>query len=179
MLAALEVLGIPREDICTLEIFDEDPLEIRPVADAIGRKEFELCSNMLPHADGEVLDDEVIISHSSGLAGELKVFEPYTGVRLPGVPGDVGGQSKALWERRFLDVATEGPWPRTIGARAPVVRLAAMPGVRVLALLDGQVGACAVCSRRHSIHVIIVPGVASIVDDAASVTVRPEPFAHR
>jgi len=27
--------------------------------------------------------------------------------------------------------------------------------------------------------VIIVPGMASIVDDAASVMVRPEPFMHR
>ena len=66
---------------------------------------------MLPHADGEVLDDEVVIIHSSSSVGEPKVFEPYTGVCLPDVPGDVGGRSKALWERRFLDVATKGPWP--------------------------------------------------------------------
>ena len=36
LLAALEVLGIPRTDICPLEISDEDPLEIRPVTDAVG-----------------------------------------------------------------------------------------------------------------------------------------------
>ena len=66
---------------------------------------------MLPHADGEVLDDEVVIIHSSGSTGEPEVFEPYTGVRLPGVPGDVGGRTEALWERRFLDVATKRPWP--------------------------------------------------------------------
>ena len=36
LLAALEVLGISRMDICPLEIFDEDPLEIRPVVDAVG-----------------------------------------------------------------------------------------------------------------------------------------------
>ena len=48
MLAALELLAIPRMDIHSLEISDEVPLEIRPVMDAIGRKEFEPCSNMLP-----------------------------------------------------------------------------------------------------------------------------------
>ena len=78
-------------DIRPLEISDKDPLEIRPVADAVRRKEFKPCSNMLPHADGEVLDDEVVIIHSSGSAGEPEVFEPYTKVRLPGVPGDAGG----------------------------------------------------------------------------------------
>ena len=66
--------------------------------DAVGRKELDPCSNMLPHADGEVLDDEVVIIHSSGSADESKVFEPYTGVCLPGVLGIVGGWSEALWE---------------------------------------------------------------------------------
>ena len=55
-------------DICPLEIFDEDPLEIRPVVDAIRQEEFEPCSNMLPHIDGEVLNDEVVIIHSPGSA---------------------------------------------------------------------------------------------------------------
>ena len=53
LLAALEVLVTPRMDICPLKISDEDPLEIRLVADAVRREEFEPCSNMLPHADGE------------------------------------------------------------------------------------------------------------------------------
>ena len=111
LLAALKVLGIPRTDIRPLKIYYEDPLENCLVADAVGRKEFKPCSNMLPHADGEVLDDEVVIIHSSSLVGKPKVFEPYIGVRLPGVPSDVGGRSEALWERRFLDAATKGPWP--------------------------------------------------------------------
>ena len=54
LLAALEVPRVSKADICPLEIFDEDPLEIRPVMDAIGRMEFEPCSNMLPHADGGI-----------------------------------------------------------------------------------------------------------------------------
>ena len=43
-------------------------------------EEFEPRSNMFSHADGEVLNDEMVIIHSSGSAGELEVFEPYTKV---------------------------------------------------------------------------------------------------
>ena len=101
-MAALEVPGITRADIRPLEVPDEDPLEVRPVTDAIVREEFEPRSNMFPHTDGEVLNDEVIIIHSPGSVGEPEVFEPYTGVGLPGVSGDVGGWWKrcgngALW----------------------------------------------------------------------------------
>ena len=66
---------------------------------------------MFGYVDVEILDDEIVIIHPSGPAGEPKVFEPNTRVCLPGVLGDVGGRSEALWERRFLDVATKGPWP--------------------------------------------------------------------
>ena len=61
LLVALEVPGIPKTDIRPLEISDKDPLEIRLVTDAVGRKEFEPCSNMLPHIDGEILDEEMVI----------------------------------------------------------------------------------------------------------------------
>ena len=98
-------------DIGPLEISNENPLEVYPVEDAVGQKEFEPCSNMLPHTDGEVLDDEVVIIHSSGSAGEPEVFEPYTGVCLPSVSSDVGGRSEALWERCFLDATTKSSWP--------------------------------------------------------------------
>ena len=95
-------------DIRPLEISVEDPFEIRPVVDAVRPKEFEPCSNMLPHADGEVLDDEVVIIQSSSSVSEPEVFEPYTGVCLPGVSGNVGGRSEALWEQCFLDATTKG-----------------------------------------------------------------------
>ena len=93
LLVALEVLGVSRVDIRPLEIPNEDPLEVHPVANAIVQEEFEPCSNMFPHADGEVLNDEVIIIHSSSLAGEPKVFEPYSRVCLPGILGNVGRRS--------------------------------------------------------------------------------------
>ena len=41
LLAALEVPGVSRVDVRPLEIPDEDPLEVCPVADAVVWKEFE------------------------------------------------------------------------------------------------------------------------------------------
>ena len=143
------------------------------------REEFEPCPNMFPYADGEILNDAKVIIHPSGSIGELEIFEPNTRVCLPGVLSDVGGRSEALWEQRFLDAATKGLWPQAVLAGAPIIWSAAMLRVRVLALLDGQAGARAACSRRHSMDVIIVSGVASIIDDAASITIQPKPFMHR
>ena len=51
---------------------------------------------MFPHADGEILNDEKVIIHPSGSAGEPEIFKPNTRVCLPSVLGDVGGQSAAL-----------------------------------------------------------------------------------
>ena len=98
LLAALEVPGVSRADIRPLEISDEDPLEVCPVTDAVVREEFKPCSNMFPHADGEILNDEIVIIHPVGSAGEPEIFKPNTRVCLPGVLGDVGGRSEVLWE---------------------------------------------------------------------------------
>ena len=74
---------------------------------------------MFPHIDREVLNDEVVIIHSSGSAGEPDVFEPYTRVHLPGILGDVGRRSAALWERHSLDAPTaHGPRPSGLGLRS-------------------------------------------------------------
>ena len=107
-------------DIRPLEISDEDPLEVRLVTDAVMQKEFEPCSDMFPHADGEVLNDEMVIIHSSSSTGKPKVFEPYTRVRLPGILGDVGRRleahgNNALWMRR---PKTRGPGPSGLGLRS-------------------------------------------------------------
>ena len=109
LVVALEVPRVPRADIRPLEVSNEDPLKVCPVADAVVREEFKPCSNMFPHVDGEVLNDEVIIIHSSGSAGEPEVFEPYTGIHLPGIFGNVGRRSEALWERHSLDAPAKGP----------------------------------------------------------------------
>ena len=111
MLAALKVPRVTKADICPLEISNEDPLEVCPVTDAVVREDFKSCPNMFPHADGEIMNDEIVIIHPSGSAGEPKIFEPNTGVCLPGFLGDVGGRSEALWERCSPDASAEGLWP--------------------------------------------------------------------
>ena len=110
LLIALEVSGVSRADIRPLEISDEDPLEVRPVVDAVMREELKPCLNMFPHANGKILNDEKVIVHSSGLIGEPKVFEPNALVYVPGVFGDVGGWSETLWEQCSPDTPAEGPW---------------------------------------------------------------------
>ena len=72
-------------------------------------EEFEPCPNIFPHVDREILNDEKVIIHPSSSVGEPEIFEPNTGVRLPGVLGNFGGQSEALWERRPSDVLAKGP----------------------------------------------------------------------
>ena len=126
---------------------------------------------MLPHVDREVLNDEVVIIHSIGLAGEPKVFKPYTGVHLPGVLGDVGRRLEALWERCSLDVSAKGPWSQAIRAGTPVVGSVTMPGVCFTGPLDGLAEARVACSHRRLMDVIIMPGPTSVADDAVSISV--------
>ena len=111
LLVVLEVLGILRTDIRPLEISDEDPLEVCLVTDVVVWEEFKPRPNMFPHADGEILNDEKVIIHLSGSAGEPEIFEPNARVRLPGVLGDVGGRSEALWNGAL--------WMRRPKARGP------------------------------------------------------------
>ena len=158
-------------DIRHLEVPDEDTLEVRPITDAVMREEFEPSSNMFPHTDGKILNDEIVIIHPSGSAGEPKVFKPYTGICFPGVFGSVGRWSEALWERRFLDAMAKGPWSGAVRAGNPVAWSATMPEVRFPAPLDGSDGAHAACSHRPLMDVIITRGLTPIVDDAASVSV--------
>ena len=76
LLIALEVPGVSWADVRPLGIPDEDPLEVRLVADAVVWKEFKPHPNMFPHANGKILNDEEVIIHSSGPTGEPEVFEP-------------------------------------------------------------------------------------------------------
>ena len=171
LLATLEVPGFPRADIHPLEILDEDPLEVCPVADAVVREEFKPCPNMFPHADGEILDDKIVIIRSSGSVGEPEIFEPNIGVCLPGVLGDVGGQSEAQWERRSPDTSVKSPWPRALRAMTSVIRPVTVPRARFTAPLDGSAGIRVACSHRHPMDVIIMPGPMLVANDAASVLV--------
>ena len=166
-------------DIRPLEISDEDPLEVRLVADAVMWEEFKPCPNMSPHADGEILNDEIVIIHPSGKVGELEIFEPNTEVCLTGVLGDVGGWSEASWERRSPDMPIKGPWSQALRARTLVVRPVTVPGACFTAPLNGSVGTRVACPHHRPVDVIITPGLMPVADNATSVLVRTEPFTYR
>ena len=75
---------------------------------------------MFPHIDGEVLNDVVVIIHSSGSTGELEVFDPYTEIRLlVYLAMLVGGQkhcgNDATWMHR---PKAHGPGPSGLGLRS-------------------------------------------------------------
>ena len=133
----------------------------------------------VPHADGEILNDEMVIIHPFGLVDESEIFEPHTGVHLLDVLGDVGGRYEALWERCSLDALVKGPWSRAIRARTPVIRPPTTPGVRFTTPRDGLARVCVTYHHCRSMDVILIPGPTSVADDAASVLVRPEPFAYK
>ena len=133
----------------------------------------------VPHADGEILNDEIAIIHPSSSVGELEIFEPNTGVCLPGVLGDVGGQLKALWEQHSLDASAKGPWSRVIRAGNLVVWPATMPGARFTAPLDGPAGARVACPHRCLMDVFIMPGLMPVANDATSILVWTRPSTCR
>ena len=130
----------------------------------------------VPHADGEILNDEIVIIHPSGSTGKPEIFEPNTRVCLPGVFGDVGGWSEVQWERRSPDTTVKCPWSQALRARTPVVWPATMPRVRFTAPLDGLAGSHVACPHRRPVDVIIMLGLIPVADDAASVLVRTGPF---
>ena len=140
------------------------------------REKFKPCPNMFPHVDGEILNDEIVIIHPSGSAGEPEIFEPNTGVCLPGVLGDVGGRSEALWERRSPDTPVKGPWSQELRAGTPVIWPVIVPGARFTAPLDGSAGIRVACSYYRPVDVIIMPCLMPVADDATSVLVRTGPF---
>ena len=134
---------------------------------------------MFPHANREVLNDEVVIIHSFGSAGEPEVFEPYTGIRLPDIFGDVGRRLEALWERCSLDALTKGPWSQAIWAGTPIVGSVTMPGACFTAPLDGLARAHVTCPHHRPMDVIIMLGLMPVADDAASVLVQTKPFMYQ
>ena len=133
----------------------------------------------IPHTDGEILNDEIVIIHPSGLVGEPEIFKPNTEVCLHGIIGDVGGWSEALWERRSLDTLVKGPWSRTLRAGTLVVQPATVPRMCFIAPLDGSARIHVACSHHCSVDVIIMPGPMPVTDNAMSVFVWPEPLVHR
>ena len=177
LLAALEVPGVTRVDIRPLEISDEEPLEVRPVTDAVVWEEFKPRPNMFPHVDGEILNDEKVIIHPSGSAGEPKIFEPNTGVCLPSVLGNVGGRSEAQWEWCFPDTPVKGLWSRALRAGTLVIRPATVSGACFTSSLDGLAGIRG--TYRCMVDIVITLGSMLVANGATGVLVQIGPLVYR
>ena len=147
--------------------------------DAVVWEEFKPCPNMFPHANGKILNDEIVIIHSSGPISKLEVFEPNAWVCLPGVFGDVGGWSETLRERCSPDTPAKGPWSWTNRAGTPVIWPATMPRARFTAPLDGPARAHVAYPHRRQMDIIIMLGLMLVADDATSILVWTKPFVYR
>jgi hypothetical protein len=93
-----------------LEVLDEDSAQVGPVMDLVPRQVLEPHSHGVAEVERLVLDDEEVIHHSPGVAGESVVLEPLTGVGVPVIPRYVGRSMEARGEPRIVDALTKGPW---------------------------------------------------------------------
>ena len=72
----LEVPWVPSALVCALDVSHKDLLQIRPTLDSVIRQVFQPRSCRVGQEQWKVADNEVIIIHTTGLAGKPIVFEP-------------------------------------------------------------------------------------------------------
>jgi hypothetical protein len=73
--AASEIPGVPRVHECALEVAGEGFDQVVPVGDLRRRQMLQPGSGGVGEEQGEVADDEVVIVHSTQLAGQPVVRE--------------------------------------------------------------------------------------------------------
>ena len=71
-----EVPWVSRALVCALEVSHEDALQVRSTLDSVGRKVFQPGFCRIGQEQRKVVDNEVIIIRTTGLAGKPIVFEP-------------------------------------------------------------------------------------------------------
>lgn len=96
--AALEVPRIARPGVGTLEVAYEDGAEVRPIPNATSWQILEPCTRRVGQENGKVLNDEQVIIRTPDATGEAVVLQPYAGVCVTRVLGDVGRSPETRWE---------------------------------------------------------------------------------
>ena len=76
LLVAFEIPWVPRMLVCALEVSYEDLFQVRPTLDSVGRKVFQPCSCRISQEQWKVVDNEIVIICSTGLASKLIILEP-------------------------------------------------------------------------------------------------------
>jgi hypothetical protein len=81
-----------------------------PVVDLVARKVVEPRACGVAEVERQVLDHEEIVGHSTGVAREPVVLEPYAGLGVPIVPWHIGWSPEARGELRIADAPAKVPW---------------------------------------------------------------------
>ena len=76
LMVVLEVPWVPRALVCALEVSHEDLLQVHPTLDSVGRKVFQPGSCRISQEQWKVVDNEIIIIRTTGLAGKPIILEP-------------------------------------------------------------------------------------------------------
>ena len=76
LLAVFEIPWVPRTLVCALKVSHEDLFQVRPTLDFVGRKVFQPCSCRIGQKQWKVVDNEIIIICSTGLASKMIILEP-------------------------------------------------------------------------------------------------------
>jgi hypothetical protein len=106
---------LARAHVRALEVADEDSMQVGPIVDLVVRQVLEPCACRVAEVERQVLDNEEVIGHSTGVACEPVVLEPRAGVGVPIVSWHIGWSPEAQGELRVADAPTEGP-------RTPLIR---------------------------------------------------------
>jgi hypothetical protein len=78
-----------------LEVAHEDSTQVGPVIDLVPRQVFEPRACRVAEVERQVLDDEEVVSRSTGVACEPVVLEPHAGVGVPIVSWHIGRSLEA------------------------------------------------------------------------------------
>ena len=71
-----EIPWISRAPVCALEVPHEDLFQVHPTLDSVGRKVFQPCLCRIGQEQWKVVDNEIIIIHSTSLASKPIILEP-------------------------------------------------------------------------------------------------------
>jgi hypothetical protein len=141
--AASEIPRVPRAHVCALEFSSEGFDQVVPVGDLRRRQMLQPGSGSVKEEQGEVVDDELVIVHSTQLAGQPVVRKPQFRPCFPRVLGDGSRGLEPGWERRPSYGPAEGLRTRWFGRGAPILLAVVpppMPGVVASAHLLVEAG---------------------------------------
>jgi hypothetical protein len=141
--AASEIPGVSRAHVCALEVAGEGLNQVVPVGDLPRRQVLQPGSSGVGEEQVEVVDDEVVIVHTTQVAGQPVVREPQFRSRLPRVLCDSSRGSEPGRERRPSYGPAESLRTGWFGRGTPIlpaVVASPTPGVVASAHLLVEVG---------------------------------------